>query len=435
MKTFNLRSVQYSSTFFLFLFFFGVIPATSVSISDIVYNEPDDTVYVEYRGQVFDSFSKVPVIFASIIVSGTNIGTVTNTDGEFIIKIPSALTNRNLQIIILGYKSKSFPISTLNPSGNELFLEPVSYPLEEVEIRKIDPVNLLRDALKNVPENYGPDSRMLTAFYRETIKQNRNYVAISEAVFDVYKSGYGKLFDSDRIRIYKGRKSQDVTRMDTILFKLQGGPYNMFQLDLAKHPGDILSGEIFDYYKYDIRGTVEINGRNSYMISFEQKKGVPLPLYKGNIFIDIETKAIVSAEFSLSELGIEKAAEFMIVRKPPRLNAEVVSADYRVNYRLDDKRWAINYARAEVHFRVRWQRRLFRSNYYTVSEMAVTDINDDQVVKFKFRETTRPDDIFTDKVSYFEDTEFWGDYNIIQPEQTIEEAIEKLGRRLQRIED
>jgi hypothetical protein len=42
----------------------------------------------------------------------------------------------------------------------------------------------------------------------------------------------------------------------------------------------------------------------------------------------------------------------------------------------------------------------------------------------------RPSDVFTEKVSAFTDTEFWGDYNIIEPDQSIEAAIRRISRRL-----
>ena len=41
-------------------------------------------------------------------------------------------------------------------------------------------------------------------------------------------------------------------------------------------------------------------------------------------------------------------------------------------------------------------------------------------------------DILAEKVEKFEDPDFWGDYNIIQPEQPIERTIERLSRKLQR---
>jgi len=395
--------------------------------------EKRDTAFLEFSGKVYDNQSKNAISFASITIKGTNIGTVANSAGEFIIKIPQTYANESLEFSSLGYRTVTIFIGLLGEIENEIYLEPTSYYLEEVEIRKIDPVGLIRDVLRNIPANYGNDPSMLTAFYRETIRQNRNYVAVSEAVLDVYKSGYGKAFDNDRIKIFKGRKSQDVTRMDTVLFKLQGGPFYIFMLDVARHPGDLLSGDILDYYDFNLGGIITIDQRNAYAVTFDQKKHITLPLFKGTIYIDIKTKAIVAIEFGLSEIGIDKAAEFMIVKKPANMKVDVMSAEYRTNYRYTGDKWVLNYARSEVHFRCRWDRRLFRSNYYTLSEVAVTDIDDKNIVKFKIRETTRPDEIMIEKVSDFEDPEFWGDYNIIRPEQTIEQAIEKLGRRLKRL--
>jgi len=392
-----------------------------------------DTLFTEFSGKVYDNLTKKAISFASITIKGTNIGTVTNSEGEFLIKISPLYLNESLEISSLGYKTLNVSIGWLRETENEIFLEPTSYYLEEVEIRKLDPVNLIRNVLKNIPENYGNEPFMLTAFYRETIRQNRNYVAISEAVFDVYKSGYGKAFDTDRIKIFKGRKSQDVSRMDTILFKLQGGPYYIFLLDVARHPGDILSGDVLDYYNFELGGIVTIDQRNAYVVAFDQKNNITLPLYKGNIYIDVVTKAIIAMEFSLSDVAIDKAADFMIVKKPSNMKVDVMSADYRVNYRNTGDRWLLNYARSEVHFRCRWDKRLFRSNYYTMSEMAVTDVDNTNITKFKIRETTKPDEILIEKVSDFEDPEFWGDYNIIRPEQTIEQAIERLGKRLKRL--
>lgn len=394
-----------------------------------------DTVYLEYSGIIMDNVEKKPVAFASIVISGTNIGTVSNTDGEFIFKVPAYLQTGELEVSSLGYRILKVPLSILTKTNNELALDPIAYPLDEVEVRKIDPLNLIRDVLRNIPANYGTQPIMLTAFYRETIKQNRNYAAVSEAVFDVYKSGYGKAFDSDRVKIHKGRKSQDVTRMDTVLFKLQGGPFYIFQLDIARHPGDIISGDILEYYDYKMLGTVNIQERDAYIIGFDQKSTVDLPLYKGYIYVDVASKAISAVEFSLSEKGISRAAEFMIVRKPSNMRIEVPETSYRVNYRYTNNKWMLSYARAEAQFRTRWPRRLFASNYFTVSEMAVTDVDTENLVRHKVRETTRPGDILVEKISDFEDPEFWGDYNIIQPEQTIEQAIERLNRRLKRISD
>ena len=82
--------------------------------------------------------------------------------------------------------------------------------------------------------------------------------------------------------------------------------------------------------------------------------------------------------------------------------------------------------------RTRWKQKLFRSTYTTMSEMAVTHTDDQNIVKYKYRESSKLTDVFVDQVSDFEDPSFWGDYNIIKPEESIEEAIERIRKRLER---
>jgi len=38
--------------------------------------------------------------------------------------------------------------------------------------------------------------------------------------------------------------------------------------------------------------------------------------------------------------------------------------------------------------------------------------------------------VFSEKVTAFTDSEFWGDYNVIEPDQSIESAIRRLSRKL-----
>jgi hypothetical protein len=65
-----------------------------------------------------------------------------------------------------------------------------------------------------------------------------------------------------------------------------------------------------------------------------------------------------------------------------------------------------------------------------MSEIAITDRTDEEVIKFAGREKLRYSDIFSEKVSDFTDPEFWGDYNVIEPDQSIETAIRRLSRKL-----
>jgi hypothetical protein len=62
--------------------------------------------------------------------------------------------------------------------------------------------------------------------------------------------------------------------------------------------------------------------------------------------------------------------------------------------------------------------------------MAVTDIDIENIVRFKIKEAAKPTDVFSEQVDNFDDPEFWGDYNIIRPEESIIEATQKLSKKL-----
>jgi hypothetical protein len=193
-----------------------------------------DTSFKTFTGKVIDRSTKKPVAYANIYMIGSSLGTVTNAEGEFILKVPVTELNRKLGISNLGYKNLVINLSDLKDKENVIRIELAATPLEQVVIRTDDPVELLKMANRRISENYNNQPEMQIGFYRETVKQNRNYVAVAEAVLDVYKSPYTSVTDYDRVRIFKGRKSQDVKKMDTLMFKLQGGPKTSFLLDVIK---------------------------------------------------------------------------------------------------------------------------------------------------------------------------------------------------------
>jgi hypothetical protein len=320
----------------------------------------------------------------------------------------------------------------LKPDGNLIELEANPIPIEEVTIINQDARDLLTMALQSIPKNYSNDPVMMTSFYRETIRQNKNYVSVSEAVLDGYKSSYTNVGDLDRVKIFKGRKSQDVKRMDTVLFKLQGGPQTMFLLDVVKNPGELFESEIMNYYIYQMGGIINIDDRQAFVITFEQMAHIDIPLYAGKIYIGVNDYAFVGAEFQIHEENLKDASQYLIRKKPASMRIDVDNANYLVNYRLINDTWHLKYVRTELMFTVRWKKKLFRSRFTTMTEMAVTDIDTENITKYRFRETTKRRDIFAEQVSNFEDPDFWGEYNIIQPEESIQSAIQRIERKLQR---
>ncbi len=426
--------MEFKGKFITFLFFvFLLTGETSSGIYPHFLQQNDTLHFIAIQGKITDINNGNPVVFASIYIIGTNIGTVANSEGRFLLKVPAKYKGHLIGFSSTGYKTSSLPISKLTGGKPVVRLIPDIISIPAVIIEKLDPVALLREAIRKIPENYPDIPTGLTAFYRESIRKGNNkYLSVGEAVLDVYKASYKNILGVDRVRVYKGRKGEYVRREDTLMVKLQGGPVTAFYLDLAKNPGDILSPDVLDYYNFSMGGQVKIDNRKMYVIHFDQKDAVSLPLYSGIIYLDAKSLAITGAEYEISPKQIEKAAKYLIIKKPANLKINVLSGTYMVKYRLLKGKWVLNYMRLENHFRCKWAKKLFRSNYTILAETAITNVNFSSVEKPRYRDTFKWKDIFTDKVSAFEDPEFWGPDNVIQPEQSIQAAIRKISRKLKR---
>jgi hypothetical protein len=406
---------------------------SSVPVQGSIWNRDkaaQDTVFKTYTGKVIDNTTRKPVVFANVYLIGSSLGTVTNSEGEFVLKVPTRDLNRQVGFSNLGYKNLVMALTEMKEKDNVVRLELAATPLEEVVIRSDNPVDLLRMAYRRISENYSNDPEMQIGFYRETIKQNRNYVAVAEAVLDVYKSSYSSLVDADRVKIYKGRKSEDLKKMDTLMFKLQGGPRTSFLLDMVKNPGEILSEEYINDYIFKFAGFASIDGRDNYVIEFDQKADVNLPLYKGRIFLDTKNMAFSRIEFSYSDQALNIADNALVRKKPMDLKVDVLGANYLINYRILEDKWYLNHVRSELVFKCNWKKKRYNATYTTALEMAVTDRNTANVNKAKYREQTHMTDIFADQVNYFKDEDFWGEYNYIKPDESIESVINRLNRKL-----
>jgi hypothetical protein len=372
------------------------------------------------------------ILFASVAVKETNVATITNIDGEFLIKITETQTSKNLEVTYLGYKNKVVPITDLREDGykNVISMTSAPIPIREIIVKPIDPEAIVRNAIGRIGKNYVDEPNLMTAFYRETIRKNRTYVSIGEAVVEIFKAPYNSDVRFDGARIYKGRKGSDVEKMDTVLFKLQGGPVTVLQLDIAKNTQDILTVDAMKYYNYSLVSVIEIDNRPHYVITFKQKPSVDEPLFMGNLYIETETYALTEAEFGFNLEDKEAVSSIFIKKKPLGMEVTPEIATYRVQYREQDGKWYFAYSRAEVKFKVNWKRKLFNTYYTTMSEMAITDRTNEEVIKFAGKEKLRYSDVFSEQVEAFTDPEFWGEYNVIEPDQSIESAIRRLSRKL-----
>ncbi|HOF97924.1 MAG TPA: carboxypeptidase-like regulatory domain-containing protein [Paludibacteraceae bacterium] len=392
--------------------------------------QKNDSDFVEFSGKVVDVKNGDVLPFATLSVEGSNITTVSNSEGEFSLKIPKEFQDKTLTVSYIGYKNKILKISELKQENSRITLEPMIVSLPEINVISTDAENLVLSVLENRYKNYPEEELLMTAFYRETIKKNRSYVSLSEAIVDILKQPYSS-FRQDQAELYKSRKQSDYKKMDTLVFKLMGGPYNSLYMDVMKNPDYLFTESILDNYEFSFDRTTYIDHQPIYIVNFKQRPFVNIPLYYGKLYIDAESLALRSAIFHLDLTDKEKSASMLIRKKPLNAKVFLTNASYRMDYIEKDGKWYYNYSRIELDFKIDWKRKLFNSNYYTVVEMAVTNWEKATEEK-KLKNKLRPTVIIADEASGFSDPEFWGSYNVIEPEKPIESAIKKIQKQLEK---
>ena len=420
--------------------FISVIAATllfSVTAGDLLASghssktKKEQQQVITIRGRVVDNETGLPLVFAGISVQGSNVSTVTNLDGEFTLKVSDTETGK-IEFSFIGYKNRVMSIDEMKTNGqrNVIELETAMIPIKEIIVKPMIPEEILEEVISRFDENYTSVANDMTGFYRETIRKNRSYISIGEAVVEIFKAPYLNDLRYDAVKIYKGRKSDDVAKMDTVLFKLQGGPTTALYLDIVKNPETFLTREALQQYDLELSSIVVIDDRTNYVINFFQKPFITTPLYLGRMYIDIETYAIAQAEFSFNLENKELAASMFIRKKPIGMQVTPEVTSYLVRYREVNGKWYFAHSRAEVKFKVDWKKKLFNTNFTTMSELAITDRTEEDVVKFASKERIHTTDFFTEEVAAFADPDFWGDYNVIEPDQSIESAIKRLSRKV-----
>jgi hypothetical protein len=391
----------------------------------------DTLQLLKFAGTVEDDKNHDRIPYASVFIKGHPIGTITNSDGNFFITIPENFQSDTLSVSNIGYQLFSIPVSELKTGVVNLFsLKTKTVDLPEIVVRYVDVNELLKNVTKNIPFNYCIKPQQLEAFYRETLERNGKYVLLSEAVLKIYKASYSGL-QNDQVSIFKGRKNQLQEKMDTIKLKLQGGIYNCLQLDLAKNQSNFMAGENIDFYEYKYEGICDIQEHSAYVISFDQKEDVPFSLYKGKLYIEINSNALIRAEFRLSPRGMDYAAQYLVQKAPRGVNVKPVFANYLVNYTERNNKWLLGNIREEIGFKIHKRYRFFSTDFKTIAEMVITNIDTVNVERFKHNEIIRSSDIFVEKIDSY-DPKFWDNFNYIAPDKTLQDAIDEIVEKLER---
>ena len=383
---------------------------------------------VVVSGTVVDQKTGDPLRQVSISVG--RISVVTNEDGGFALKLnemPSAVN-----VSHLGYKTQRLTLKDGETEGLNIRLVPTTIQLREIIVRNEDPRELVNIAIDKIPENYSKVPELLKGFYRETAMKRKHYIYVAEGVEDMYKTPYNRGTTRDRVAIIKGRRLLSQKTGDTLGIKVAGGPVQAVIMDLVKNREFLLNNEDLDNYNFTMGTPEYINDRQQYVVLMEPSFVTTYALYHGKLYIDAERLAFTRIELDLDMRDKDKATQTMLVKKPIGVRFKPRELSTVVDYRYEDGVTRISYLRNIFRFNCDWKRKLFSTSFTATCEMAVTDSQSDDVKPIANRSSFDSHEAYYDKVEYFLDPEYWRNYNIIEPSESLDKAIKRLVSRYRR---
>ena len=401
-----------------------------------VAQEPVEAMKTEFTvsGVVRDKESRKKLENVAVSLVGTPIGTVTNAEGVFSLKIPHMDTIPQLELSHIGYMNARFSASAPEGSNNmyaTILMIPIALQLTEVVAYGNSARRIVEEALERIPKNYPSGESMTSAFYRETVQKGHRYISISEAMLDVYKTSYKqRTSDRDKVQIDKARRLLSQKQSDTLGVKVVGGPNLPLFMDVVKNAYALFDEETLDYYSFVQEPSVFIDDRLQYVISFRPRVKLDYALYVGRVFIDREHLAFTRAEFELDLSDRERAIAAILYKKPLGLRFRPQKVSFLITYRQHDGVTCLNYICNEMCFKCDWKRRLFSSSYVARSEMVAVDREEHPERVIARRNAFKPYQVFYDIVKEYWSEDFWKDYNIIEPTESLEDAVKKLRKQM-----
>lgn len=386
--------------------------------------------YKVITGIVSDMESGEPLPFAAVGLMSSGRGTVSNNNGEFGMKIPRENIGDSLLVSYLGYFNRKIPVKQAFDNNFTILMEREYISIPEIIIRNQAPQEIMRKAYNGISQNYGNTPAVLTAFYREAVIRKTNLQIYSEAILQVYKSSYAGSLLGDQVKIIKSRKIENTGLKDTLTVRLKAGLSSCLQLDGARNTFDFLNPENYPQYDYRMTDIVTVDDESAYVIEFVQKPGLDIPLFKGSIYINTYSYAIVEAEFELNRDYIQKSRESFISNSAKGYSTWPVSVKYSVGYRKIGNRYFLNHVRGDLGFLAKQRRKLFSTSFNVFFEIAVTDIDLENVTRFDRDELAPIHAVFSKTINSY-DPDFWGSQDFLKPEDNLLEALKNMKVKLQ----
>ena len=391
-----LRGAQHDVLFYLCLAWLALLARPALAQDAVL------------RGRVLDADTHQPIPNAQIGIGNNKLGTSTNLDGRFALRVPVAYRASQLEVALLGYRPYRRPLPPV--PGPELLIELQVSPasLGTVTVTA-SAEGIVREAVARIPRNYPVRPTQLTGFYRESDEEatGQRYDYLVEGVLRVYKPGYQYPAEPGQVQVLESRRVDlRPARPGAVLAPINwiAGAFVPHRFDFVRTRAEFINPRQFKNYQYRLSPQTTFAGRAVYVVAFGPRPGTERANFAGELYIDEQSYAFLGAHWHRTPAGIRR--ERMLV-------FDASERAYRVDYQLYDGRYylkSIWYNTLGVPLAGQVRRHL--------AEFVTTAIDTAQAPLPGYAARSQYGDIFLNNPAPYDST-FWQRYTTVLPPQAL----------------
>lgn len=325
---------------------------------------------VVLTGIVVDAKTQAPIDYVSIGIPGTNLGTLSNEDGRFQLRLPENATKIAFSHVI--YDEQTVAIVS-GQTELKIVLQPKTFNLDEVLINQKPAKVVLAGAIASSKKELSK-SLLLNTYYREFVKVDQNYTMFADGMVDFFiRKSNGKSDVSvkqSRVKRLYDDNPEKVTATDiTSPFDITDSFKSPYRFDFLEK---IIKSKDYDFV-YSAQSDDE--GQQVTVIEIQPKKEVEDLLYEGKVILDTKNNLVLEYDFKLSPDHLQYSKMRNILIAKVKLNGFHAKATFR----MKGSRYMLVYNMKKFSMYLKMGSKV-DNNFEFVSDLTVLDYKEGEFV-------------------------------------------------------